>query len=473
MLLSLQRSHGNRFVQRLLDASVLQRDCGCGGTCSGCSSKHVAQNGLSRLGDLHRKPALQEESFSAPSVVNEVLSSPGLPLDASARATMEPRFGRDFQHVRIHTDSKASESAKAVSALAYTVGQNIVFAAGQYSPASHEGRRLLAHELAHTVQQAGASPGPISGISQPGDLGEREADRAAETVMRMPDPAPNQRCASEQRDRSVGTPGGPWTRDPYDSSVFEEHRADSQANMSVPRAGLVGGETEAVTDNDDTPMGADFSPRTGAAIGGVAGGLVGAGIGFLVGGPIGAGVGAILGAGVGAALGYLAGGPTLAYNTVTPRAATSCGGYTYAARWGLNGATASTNGFIVQKLQFNLNREICSGGRNDFTKTYWEAWEVRNGNIFVGTSTSPHRADTFQVGPTPGQKGVNLEEGNARFIEGYTEPRSWGRVPEARDLPATTTQPAGWSDFGTVHRSVRVSFDCCSGSDPGAISGDG
>ncbi len=102
---------------------------------------------------------------------------------------MEPRFGRDFHDVRIHTGQKASESAKAVSALAFTVGPNIVFAAGQYKPASHEGRRLLAHELAHTLQQSGTGPGPISGISQPGDVGEREADRAAESVMRMRDSA--------------------------------------------------------------------------------------------------------------------------------------------------------------------------------------------------------------------------------------------------------------------------------------------
>jgi len=102
---------------------------------------------------------------------------------------MERSFGRDFQSVRIHTGAKASESAKAVNALAYTVGQDIVFAEGHYNPASYEGRRLLAHELAHTVQQAGAGPGPISGMSQPGDASEREADQAAESVMRTPDPA--------------------------------------------------------------------------------------------------------------------------------------------------------------------------------------------------------------------------------------------------------------------------------------------
>ena len=139
MLLRLQSSHGNRFVQRLLEAPVLQRDCGCGGTCSDCGSKQL-------------------ESSPVPSVVNEVLSSPGQPLDASTRAFMEPRFGRDFEEVRIHTGTKATELAKAVAAMAYTVGQDIIFAAGQYNPTSHEGRHLLAHELAHTIQQAAPAP---------------------------------------------------------------------------------------------------------------------------------------------------------------------------------------------------------------------------------------------------------------------------------------------------------------------------
>jgi len=188
MLLSLQRSHGNRFVQRLLDATVLQRDCGCGGTCADCSSKQPDQDHHSEPSGMHRHSAAEPVSSPVPPVVHEVLSSAGQPLDASTRAFMEPRFARDFQSVRIHTGTKASESAKAVRALAYTVGQDIVFAEGQYAPGSYRGQHLLAHELVHTVQQAGASRGPIAGISQPGDATEREADQVAERVMRMEEP---------------------------------------------------------------------------------------------------------------------------------------------------------------------------------------------------------------------------------------------------------------------------------------------
>lgn len=90
---------------------------------------------------------------AAPEVVREVLGSEGRPLDAPARLFMESRFGRDFSRVRVHTDAKAAESARSLGALAYASGERIVFASGRYRPATPEGRRLLAHELAHTLQR--------------------------------------------------------------------------------------------------------------------------------------------------------------------------------------------------------------------------------------------------------------------------------------------------------------------------------
>jgi hypothetical protein len=89
----------------------------------------------------------------APPIVHEVLRSPGRPLDNATRAFFEPRFGRNFGHVRVHTDDRAAASAASVRALAYTVGNNLVFGAGQYAPDSPKGRQLLAHELTHVQQQ--------------------------------------------------------------------------------------------------------------------------------------------------------------------------------------------------------------------------------------------------------------------------------------------------------------------------------
>lgn len=92
---------------------------------------------------------------AAPPMVHETLSLVGQPLDADTRTFMEPRFGHDFSEVRVHDDAAAAASASAVRATAYTLGSHIVFGAGQYAPRSPEGRRLLAHELAHVVQQPG------------------------------------------------------------------------------------------------------------------------------------------------------------------------------------------------------------------------------------------------------------------------------------------------------------------------------
>jgi len=99
-------------------------------------------------------------SAAAPHIVHDVLRSPGEALDAGVRAFMEPRFGCDFRRVRVHADARAAASAKAVRARAYTVGQHVVFGAASYAPASADGRRLIAHELSHVVQQRhGAAAG--------------------------------------------------------------------------------------------------------------------------------------------------------------------------------------------------------------------------------------------------------------------------------------------------------------------------
>lgn len=102
---------------------------------------------------LQRKAAGPAEADVAPPVVDYVLDSPGQPLDKATREFFELRLGYDFSKIRIHADAQADESARAVNALAYTVGDRIAFAAGRYSPHSSEGRRLLAHELVHAVQQ--------------------------------------------------------------------------------------------------------------------------------------------------------------------------------------------------------------------------------------------------------------------------------------------------------------------------------
>ncbi len=125
-----------------------------------------------------------------PPLVAEGLRSPGQPLDPATQSFMESRFGHDFSRVQVHTDAKAAASARAVNALAYTVGQDVVFGAGQYAPHTLFGQRLMAHELTHVMQQGGQgavySALALSAIEDPA---EREAEQAAEQVLQPGGPS--------------------------------------------------------------------------------------------------------------------------------------------------------------------------------------------------------------------------------------------------------------------------------------------
>ena len=97
------------------------------------------------------------QTVAAPASVEHILASPGRPLESALRQDMEQRFGHDFSRVRVHSGSAAEQSARDIEAHAYTVTSNIVFGDGRFAPETAAGRRLLAHELTHVVQQGGAS----------------------------------------------------------------------------------------------------------------------------------------------------------------------------------------------------------------------------------------------------------------------------------------------------------------------------
>ena len=99
------------------------------------------------------RSALSEQPIGTPPIVHDVLRSPAQLLDPSTRARMEARFGHDFSQVRVHADTQANDSARAINARAYTVGRHIAFASGEYALDSIEGQQLLTHELTHVVQQ--------------------------------------------------------------------------------------------------------------------------------------------------------------------------------------------------------------------------------------------------------------------------------------------------------------------------------
>ena len=154
---------------------------GVDGLCAECRSKRLI---------LQRSRFVPAEQCEAPPIVHEVLGAPGRPLDAETRSFMEPRFGHDFSQVRIHDESRAAASARAVGALAYTVGHNVVFEADQYAPSTGEGRRTLAHELAHVVQQGDRVTSASTKLAL-GDVGnayEHEAETVVDRLVNVSEP---------------------------------------------------------------------------------------------------------------------------------------------------------------------------------------------------------------------------------------------------------------------------------------------
>ncbi|TQN42896.1 uncharacterized protein DUF4157 [Blastococcus colisei] len=204
----------------------------------------------------------------APVVVRETLRSPGRPLDSGIREYLEPRFGQDFSRVRVHADSRAAESARAVRAAAYTVGDHIVFAEGRYRPGEGHGVRVLAHELAHVAQ---SGPAPRTGddipIGREDDPAEKLARDTADLVTRpgSTTPTPSSRLGravlrrfSESEHRRIGdaaytrafdeTRSGPATasRAPVDPDLVAELR---QLRFQPGRTAYGYGEMVAIADN--------------------------------------------------------------------------------------------------------------------------------------------------------------------------------------------------------------------------------
>lgn len=199
----------------------LARKCACGSTpgpdgrCPECEAKKKQEE--MRV----QRSAAGPAPSAAPASVASVIGSSGTELPAATRGFFESRLGHDFSGVRIHNDAAAAASAHDVNALAYTVGDHVVFGAGEYRPETARGAQLLAHELAHTVQQRGLqtySAGvPMAAGPEDARL-EREADDFARAVAsgvpaRVPVSAP---AGAVQVSRAART----WTPIPAGSALL-------------------------------------------------------------------------------------------------------------------------------------------------------------------------------------------------------------------------------------------------------------
>jgi hypothetical protein len=176
-VLTLQQQAGNQAVQRLLRSGLIHAQLGvtrpgdseereadqvadrvmrspapfpASATTGGEESRQRQQN---QPTGVARKPSAAGSPRGYHEALSPVLGSSGQPLDAATRSFFEPKFGRDFSRVRVHTGSAAGHSAAGIHALAYTSGDHIVFGASQFNPSTATGQRLLAHELAHVAQQ--------------------------------------------------------------------------------------------------------------------------------------------------------------------------------------------------------------------------------------------------------------------------------------------------------------------------------
>jgi len=358
----------------------LQRKCACGnhtvagGECAECAKKTVLQRKLTigasndpleqeadRVADQvmaasvnpvinSSTPTIQRvsnqvsdiQSEHAPSSVNQVLGGFGRPLDKPLQQDMESRFGHDFSQVRVHLGGAAEQSAREVNAQAYTVGNNIVFGAGQFTPATQQGQRLIAHELTHVIQQtnknfSGSEPvvqrftafsaaEQTSGVSQgwkhPGAKDLRVSDdgqmavedngwgaglsKRAWTIPPLISQA-NASLSSQGSHAKLVLKGGgvdlsgmsPDTNNPMTLKEIEPAKAAGagvfdlisdcgSACRQIMGSGPAGKDVAVIKKQSSRGT-------LGGILGALGGGLLGAGLGFLAGGPIGAVVGGILG----------------------------------------------------------------------------------------------------------------------------------------------------------------------------------
>ena len=184
---------------------TVQRKCGCGTSSGG---EKMCRNCEKEQQRVQRFATGREHVDGVPSSVTDVLKSPGRSLDPETRAWAESRFRHSFAGVRVHTGPAAAASAREIGAAAYTVGRDVVFADGRYDGSTSEGRRLIAHELTHVIQQRSGTATLPAGVGPADDPHERAADTAADAAVASSGPvtvlapAPEPAVVRRERDET-------------------------------------------------------------------------------------------------------------------------------------------------------------------------------------------------------------------------------------------------------------------------------
>jgi hypothetical protein len=268
--------------------------CAAGKRCSACSAQDEK---LVQRKTTHATPA------AGMAVSDDFVSSlgSGRPLDPATLDFMESRFGHDFAGVRIHTDAAAAATAHSVDALAYTVGRDVVFGAGQYAPETTQGQRVLAHELTHVIQQSSPPKAHERAAAPPAaSIASRTFRHASRLISRLTCPAVNdirkcpvgQKCGAANRGKcifpSIATgctcyESGP---EPTPSAAAEGALIGATAGMIL---GAIGGGILGAG------AGTAVAPGVGTVGLGAAGAVEGMEIGTLAGGVIGGAIGGLIG----------------------------------------------------------------------------------------------------------------------------------------------------------------------------------
>lgn len=294
-------------------------------------------------------------------------------LPGQLRKRMERAFGANFGGVRLHTDARAAKLSDQLNARAFTIGRDVAFGAGEFKPGSIGGDALIAHELAHVLQQRGSEAGPTRASSPlSASQLEEDADSSAVGVV---------------------------------ASLWGGLKGDASKMAPTLKSGL-----RLSRCSREKPMA--MSPVTIAV-------------------------------------------------KQAAMALSQRGSAEYKVQWSVGGGK---DGWVIQHVKFGGAVQNAAGpvARNNADLEYWEGWQVRNGDVFVGSTASAHQTDTFRtISEDANTKGRVEIVGKVAFIEGYglSEP-PWGHtVAPAGALPTMTVAPTGWAGGSAQDHTMKVDYD--------------
>lgn len=386
---------------------------------------------------------------AAPSLVSALNASKGggSPLSSGTRSFMENAYSANFSKVRIHTDEKASEMSEGINAKAFTHGSDIYFKSGLYQPGTGEGKRLLAHELTHVVQQgidvqrmiqrdlAVELPNPDAVFD--GFNGEQIDDAIAYNIRQrftdadiliIKDVLGVENLTSEIDEEFINAVG------------------EYQAQNNITPDGKIGGVTATRLARELRAEGRYLGRTEGADLMAASRRMARRGLAIAI--------------------------------TVNAAQNNASGSATYRVNFGISDRGA--NGWIIQHVIFSANAVNCAGNAVASVHSglpninYWEGWRVVNGVIncgLAGVCALAH--DTFTtINEAANTRGTIRVRGRVTFVPDYQlnlPPWQTGGGHPAGILPHRNTPPENWSDSDARLHQLTITYDNCAAVQPNLV----